>query len=505
MIVPNNKNAPYMKSLLPALLCLLFTNQLKAQPPQFRWNQANTKPGPQVNLKLYGQSDAGFYVVNEQPPTGTQFSPTLTLEYFNAGMERVYVKNITPPALEDYVGMAYLDKQCWLFTALFDKASGKNTLYAGSFGADGTPLTRKAIATLDASRLADRGLFTLSVSPDRSKLVVLSQPDYVKNEQEKIGIHLFDGQFNKLWSSVQTYPYAWTRAVYNQPAVNNTGMVFILKKTDMQAEGNTWSVFSCNGKTMKEYPIALDGRKKATPPVSNFAPNGDLAVGGYYTEDAKVKVGFGKAFQGSYLQRLNASGEKAEFTVVTPFEKRKDILPRQLLFDKGNTLLLGEEYFVTEQAVSDPARKAADPFARDYHYNGKDIYIDAFDASGKLRYSTGVKKNNDSQNDNGTGLSFFGALVQDKLQLLFNDEAYRYDEEKKAVYFGGTPKIIVRSTLDPESGKALPTEPVGNTEPVGGKKGDMLLRPDTFLRLSETEFLMRAENNKIYRMGKMNF
>ncbi len=492
-----------MKISITLLACISLHLMLFAQLPVFRWNLANTKPAPQVNVRLYGQSETGFYVVNEQPPSGTQFSPTITLEYFNKDLERVYVKGCTPPNIEDYVGTGYINNQLWLFTAFFDKASGKNTLYAGSFSPDGSPLPRKALATIDATRLADRGLFTFAISPDQSKLAVLSQPDFVKNEQEKIGIHLFDGQFNKLSSSVQTYTYTWTRAVYNQPVVNNAGMVFILKKTDMQSEGNTWSVFSFNGKTLKEFPIALEGRKKATPPATGIAPNGDLAVGGYYTEDAKVKVGFGKAFQGTYLQRLSASGEKAEFTVVAPFEKRKDIIPRQILFDKANTLILGEEYFVTEQAVTDPARKAADPFARDYNYNGKDIYIDAFDASGALRFATIVQKSNDSRNDNGTTVSFFGALVGDKLHLLFNDKEYRYDEKKKAVYFGGSPEIIVRSIVDVESGKALPAEPAGNTEPVGGKKGDMLLRPDVFLRLNGNEFLMRAENSRIYRLGKL--
>lgn len=493
-----------MKVFSTTLFFIALQLMLCAQAPVFRWNLANTKPAPQINVRMFGSSDAGFYVVNEQPPTGTLFSPTITLEYFNSSLDRVFVKNITPPAIEDYVGVVYINNQLWLLSALFDKASGKNTLYAGSFGNDGSPQPRKALTGIDASRLADRGLFSIAVSPDQSKLVVVSQPDFVKNEMEKITVSLFDRQFNKLWSSEQTYAYAWTRAVYNQPAVNNAGMVFILKKTDMQAEGNTYSVFSFNGKTLKEFPITLDGRKKATPPATGIAPNGDLAVGGYYTEDAKIKVGFGKAFQGSYLQRISASGEKAEFTLVTPFEKRKDIVPRQILFNKSNTLLLGEEYFVTEQAITDPARKAADPFARDYNYNGKDIYIDAFDGTGKLLYASVIQKSNDSRNDNGTTVSYFGSLAGDQLHFLFNDKEYRYDEQKKAVYFGGSPEIIVHAVLDAETGKAQPTKPVGNTEPVGGKKGDMLLRPDVFLPLGPNEFLMRAENNRIYRLGKLS-
>jgi hypothetical protein len=273
----------------------------------------------------------------------------------------------------------------------------------------------------------------------------------------------------------------------------------------MQGEGNTYSIFGFNGKALKEFPVTLEGRKKATPPAMGIAPNGDLAVGGYYTEDAKVKVGFGKAFQGSFLQRIDASGEKALMTLVTPFEKRKDIVPRQVLFQDQLTLLVGEEYFVTEQACSDPARKAADPFARDYYYNGKDIYLDAFETSGKLRYATVVAKSNDSKNDNGPAVSFFSALVDGKLRLLFHDEAYRYEEKQKAVIFGGSPKIIVQSVVDPETGAATPTRPVGDTEPVGGKKGDMLLRPDVFLRLSGKVFLIRAENNKIYRIGRVEF
>jgi hypothetical protein len=286
------------------------------------------------------------------------------------------------------------------------------------------------------------------------KLVILSEPEWIKDENEKITITLYNEKLEKIWSSEQTYAYPWTRAVYNEPFVNNDGTVFILKKTDMKGEGNTYSIFSFNGKSLKEFKVQLDGNKKAVTLAKAISPEGNFTIAGYYTEDAKVKIGFGTAYHGSFISSIDKSGESAKIMAVNPFEKRKDIVAKSIIFHDNKFILMGEEFIVnSKSAEKDPKVPLAeqDMFARDYSYNAMRIFADGFDAAGKTLYNTSIKKDNSSKNDFNRWNSYFSSVMKGKLYVIFNDEKYRYDEKKKAIVFGGSPRIAVYATIDPNT------------------------------------------------------
>ncbi len=493
-----------MSIFLFAVLCVF--NGI-AQPPVFSWSMADTKPSKLIDVQILGYSSQGYFIVNKKPPSGMEFSPTITVEFFNSKQERGFTKTLTITKLEDFVNVVYFNNALCLLTSLYNKDAGKNVLSATVINADGTTAKPVELAFMNAEKLSARGRYDAAVSPDGSKLLVLSQPDYTKGENEKITITLYSGSFIKSWSSDQTYTYPWTRAVDNAPFVNNEGTAFILKKTDMKGSDNTYSIFSFESKTLKEYKIVLDGDKKVATSAQAFSPEGDFTVAGYYTENAKVKLGIGTALHGSFLQRIDHTGASAKIAVVTPFEKRKDIIAKSIVFHDKVSILLGERYYVSSQAPQrDPSKPlgSEDMFARDYSYYGNDIIIDGFDETGKAFYNTNIEKNNSSKNDNGTWVSYFAAIIKGKINIIFNDDKYKYDD-KKRIFVVGSPKIVVYTTVDPATGTAAETMALLNTGPIGGKSGDMLLRPDVFIKVDENHYIIRAENTTIYRMGLVSF
>jgi len=489
-----------MKNLLFVLLLSSLVSF--AQEPQFVWNTANTKPNLDITSKFYGNLSEGIYVYNNIPPSGTEFNPSITVECFNEKLDRNFKKNITVDPLEDFVNVVYLNKKAFHFKSLFSKDAGKNTLNAIGINSDGSFDKPIAIAGINAEKLSKRGRFDVASSPDGKKLVILSEPEWVKDENEKITITLYNEKLEKIWSSEQTYAYPWTRAVYNEPFVNNDGTVFILKKTDMKGEGNTYSVFSFNGKSLKEFKIQLDGNKKAATLVKSFSPDGNLTIAGYYTEDAKVKIGFGTAYHGSFISSFDKSGETTKISAVNPFEKRKDIAAKSIIFNGANTILMGEEFFINAKSASN----SQDMFAKDYAYYAKNIWIDGFDTSGKSIYGTSIKKDNSSNNDFGRWNSYFSALMKGKIYVIFNDEKYRYDEKKKAIVFGSSPRIPVYATIDPNTGVAAETRPIANFPPLFGEKEPaMFLHPDVYMKLNDNQCIIKAENTDLYRLGMVSF
>jgi hypothetical protein len=489
-----------MKKLL--LLLVIISQVSFAQEPQIVWNTANTKPNLDITTKFYGNLTDGIYLYNNIPPSGMEFNPSITVECFNDKLDRNFKKNITVEPLEDFVNVVYLNKKVYHFKSLFSKDAGKNTLNAIGINPDGSFDKPIAIGNINAEKLAKRGRFEVASSPDGKKLVILSEPEWIKDENEKITISLYNEKLEKIYSTEQTYSYPWTRAVYNEPFVNNDGTVFILKKTDMKGEGNTYSVFSFNGKSLKEFKIQLDGNKKAATMVKTFSPEGNLTIAGYYTEDAKVKIGTGTAYHGSFINSYDKSGETTKITAVNPFEKRKDIAAKSIIFNGNNIILMSEEIFVNAKS----AGTSQDMFAKDYSYYANNIWIDGFDASGKSIYGTSIKKDNSSNNDFGRWNSYFSALMKGKIYVIFNDEKYKYDEKKKAVIFGGSPKIAVYATVDPNTGVAASTKPMAFIPALyGEKETPMFLHPDVYLKLNDNQCIIKAENTDLYRFGMMGF
>jgi hypothetical protein len=502
------KNQSLLKALLFFIIVLFTTNNCFCQEPSFTWNLANTKPAKLVDIQLYGNLTDGYYIVNKEAPSGTMFAPTVTVEYFNGKQDRLFTQKILLKNIEDFVDVLYLNKKIYVFSALYDKNEKKNTLFASALNSNGNLESPQAITFIVAEKMSVRGLFKVAVSPDQSKLLVLSQPEYVKNENEKITISTYDSKLQKIISTEQTFPYQWTRSVDNNVYINNSGTVFILKRIDVKGEEDNYSVFSFHNNQLKEFKINLGAENKIANFCMAFSAEGDLAIAGYYTQSrGKISVRMGVPLFGSFLQRISDNGETAKISAVNPFEKKKDLVAKSMVFDKSNTILMSEKYIVSSQA---PQRDPSQPvnfdnaFARDYSYYGMDIFIDGFDKDGKSIYNTVVDKNNTSKNDNGTWVSYFGNIINGKLYLIFNDDKYRYDGSSKAIHFGST-KIIVYATMDPSTGVVSKTLPVSNTGPVGGKGADMWLHPDAFLRINESQFVFRAENNNIYRMGLVNF
>jgi len=481
---------------------------VQSQTPVFRWNTPNTKPNLQIDEYMYGHPDKGLYIVNRIPPSGTDFNPSVTVEYFNTTLDRVFKKNLTVDPLEDDAGHAWLNGEIVLFKSLFAKDQGSNTLYATWVRPDGSLQKGRELARLPAEKLAQRGRFQVSSSPDGSKLVVLSEPNFEKDAQEVVKIAVYNASLEKLWSMDYPLPYEWTRAVNNRPLINNQGTVYLIKKTSGKGDESGYSLFATQGKKLQEHRIVMEGKRKVASMVNAFDEQGDLWVGGYFVEDAKIRAGIGTPYHGLYLNEVSASGENMPVAQVHPFEKRKDIVPRKLLFAPDQVILMGEYYFSSStSAKPDPTKPMSeqDMFARDYSYTALDITADAFDRSGKPRFSTTVNKNNSSRNDFGSWVSYFSEILNGRLYLIFNDEEYRYAEKKKAVIFGGSPKIVVYATIDLTNGTASATKPVPQTGPVGGKDGEMLLRPEVQLKISDTQCLIRAENRDLYRLGTITF
>lgn len=499
-----------MKKNISLLIAILSILNAFGQEPAYDWSNTYNKTARTAEVQVLGQPGLGYYIVNKQPPDEGQqsilrsaFNPVITVEYFNSRQQQNFSKDMTAGREDDYVNAVYFNNKLLLITALFNKAAGKNILWAKALNTDGTLEKPVEIGSIDADKFSKRGLFYVATSPDGSKLMVLAQPEYEKEQPERIGISLFSGGFTKTWSSIQTYTYQWGKATDNRPYVNNAGTCFILKKIEQKGSNDQWSVFSFDGKILQEHKLAFEGDRKLASVATAFSPEGDFAAGGYYTERAKISLRGGLVLDGSFLYRIDATGKKVKTGVFNSFDKRKEIIAKYILFTNNNTILTGEGYTVTDKLATGNTGSPQNVFARDYFYTASEILVDGFDESGKPLYATRVDKSNSCKNENGYWISYFAGIVKGKLVVIFNDDKYNY--EPKKIISINSPKVIAYASIDPETGQATDKKRIMNTGPVGDRDGDMYLRSDVFLQLDTTHYIVRAENSQDCRMGTISF
>jgi len=475
------------------------------QDPSFRWSRSERKPFELVDVRLLGQNAGGYYVLQTKPATGMEFAPTLVLDYFGTDLNRQYTATLTCEAQYDYVGIFLFDEKPWMLAALFDKSNAKNALLAfpiGNGGQRGKPLE---IAQIPASRLADRGSFRAGVSPDGRRLAVLAQPDFQKGVPEPATVYLFNGNFGSVLSGTGSFPNNWTRNISNQVLVNNSGTVFVVKQAAPKGY-TSLSVHTWHDQQWKHYPLPLQEKQKMASVVHAFTEGGDLLTGGYYTEESKVDFIYGSPSYGTVLQRLSADGAAQKLYALQAFPKKRDrVLVRNIVATERHLALLGENYEREEKGpkLDDAGRPIG--FERSYAFFGNEILADGFDADGKLLYSKTINKLNYTQDDNGILHGFLSALVGNQLVILFNDDLWKHDGKKKLIRFGVNYLVPALAKIDIATGALEPARGLTNTGPVGGKNGDMPLRPAVFLRTGGNSFLIRAEHRDAFKMGLLQF
>jgi len=502
-----------MKKTTSFLAAFILMFNAFAQEPVFTWGALQAKPGAPAEVRILGYTSTGYYIVNKREPSELEsrsivrsaFSPVIHVEYINSEGRRVFSKDVSTGRADDYVDVVYFNNSLQVISALFDKDAGKNILTARSVNLDGSSDKSVKIGELGASKMSQRGLFYVNTSPDGSKLIELSQPEYVKDQNEKIGLSLYKEGFTQVWNAEKTFAYPWSKSVDNKPYVNNDGTAFILKQISMKGADDSWAVFSFAGKELKEFKMAIDNKKMSSF-AQAFSSEGDFTIAGYYKEEgARIRVYMGDKANGSFLYRIDAAGQQMKTAAVNPFGKRSDIVARSLAFYENTVILLGEKYVVSDRAA---ARTASTPqtnetmFARDYTYNGMDIIVGGFDNTGKPIYNTTIDKDNSSKNDLGYWVSYFAAVVNGKLRIVFMDNFSRYDNRKISI---NTPNIIVYATIDPVTGSLEKPVPVSKPGPVGGKDGDSYMSPAVFLKTGDNKYIIRAENRNDYRMGQLVF
>jgi hypothetical protein len=473
-----------------------------SQEPSFSWGMALPKAVKQQKVTILGAGRPVYYVVSEGAPAFGQFTPTLTLEAFKSNHDRIFTKDVTPPPVFDFGGIAFIDEKVVVFTYGFLKEQGGDVLIATNYDANSQSGNKQQLGKWSVDKMGNRGRFRVAQSPNLQHVLIAYEPDWKKGENEQLQLMLYNKELNLVEQTTQTLPYEWKRGVNNSYSVNNDGTAFILKRTVAGGEDNQYAVLSYgNGKKLMHHMLQPGGDKKIVAINSVINTDGSFVAAGYYSEDKKVRVG-STNYHGAFVFVTTPDGNKVSGSYVHGFnEKRKDMQLKYVIAEGDKYYILGQEER-TSSTISEDRQKAMKG-EYDYKYFANDIYADGFNATGKHLFSSRVHRNLDSKNDFGMSTGFFAAVVKDSIHIIFNDEESRYNRKKVNVVFFGDPLLPVLATIHATSGTMEQPRALFNSGGVGGKRAEMRMRPEVFQKAGAGYYIVRGENIELSKMGSV--
>ena len=429
-----------MKNILTALL-LLLTFIVFGQEPVITWGKPLTNDHVEAKItQIIRTDETGFYALRE---TNSFLNKKCWIEKFDATYNQVFAKEFD--VNEGVMGksltyrfMLPTTNNFLLFYDNWDKSQMKASLLVRKINLDGELEKEQVeLEMMTAQKQINSGNYHAVMSPDKTKLLVLSEFPFEKGSMEKIRLSVFDAlTLKKIWSKDITLNNESKRTLNNEILVDNKGNAFMLKLLDAEKQRFDHVLFTMNATnlTWKANTIFQDERM-FTSHLFKMDPQGNVVIAGFYSTKNERKL------EGTFYVRCE-SDLTANATVYEPFgvqflsqhmSAKKAAEPnahieeqnlKDLLFlNDGTAILIAENAYTSTTSYPSSDGPAAKPITK-YSYHYKDALVFALEKSGKKRWSNTIKKAQSEieldENHNQFG-SFVYGIVSDRLFILWNN------------------------------------------------------------------------------------
>lgn len=449
----------------------------------------NIQNVPEAEFTTYKVGD-NFYVLQKRYRMMAPVMYDLQLDAYDANRKPIG-SNMIDKVLEMgdaniFQGVFALKDKLVMIKSEYSKASGAKMsyIYAYPFDVTGKRQKKVQLTTINAESAFNSGNFGVNVSPDGTKIAVISEQPYDKEGMERCTVSVFDEQFKLLWKKDYTFPYESAKGPKNDLLVNNAGVVFILKKVPVKKAHDTFSIFTFydNGKTVTEKKIELGNGFTVSTYKNLFTAAGDLQMAGYYYMNKKVGVNV-ETPDGIFYLQVSASNGDLQTAKINPGVVGT-ISATQLLLLPDNTLCL-----MGERQITHTAPMSGKPGEYSYSYNAGNIYLNKIGGDGMVVWQYKFQRDMKSAGDGGRILGAFAWLKGNDINLLFADYLSEHDDKKRFIEFGGSRANIIQ-TIGAD-GK-LKTDQLIEDPRIGGKKGEYLFLPVTGSLYKDNKVFMLA-------------
>ncbi|MFT4665939.1 MAG: hypothetical protein ACI8YQ_000605 [Polaribacter sp.] len=530
----------------PILFFLLINLSVNAQQKDLiTWGKQVSNKTKSVMDKIITQDATGFYVLktrqgNQELVDGPQ---KVYIEHYNQKMNLTRSKEIKmkwKKKKRQFEDILMIGGELYLFTSFNNQGKRKNFLFAQKMNKRNFEVEDELnfIADIDTKNKYKEGSFNFHISTDSSKVLVLNELPYKKNQPEQFALRVYNNDFTLSWQKDIVLPYNDDKFDIEDYQVDNQGNVYLLgllygdgslrKKRGLPNYQYVLLAYTQMGTEKKKYPINL--REKFITDLT-FRPsnNGELVFCGFYSESGTYSI------RGTYFFRINPitkevfnkSLKELDFEFRTEYvsnrkkqrmdndDKKSELyqfsLDELILRNDGGALLIAEQYFVEEVREFDPYYGGVGTFGRygnnnqyrlSYIYNYNDIIIVNVDPKGEIEWASRIPKRQETENDGGWYSSYSMSIVKDKINFIYNDNGRNFDPNgsyrKNRYNFNGRNSVIAISQVSPDG--SVETFPLGEN-----RDGGVITRPKACKQIGPKKVAIYGEYGRTYRFGKLSF
>ncbi|MBX2843342.1 MAG: hypothetical protein KTR26_16340 [Flammeovirgaceae bacterium] len=437
--------------------------------------------------------------------------------------EKMMLKKAVP--IENRIGNEFLvflfaqsmNGKIFTFSSQPSQQARKNFLFVQEFDmetmkSEGPP---KKIAESGLKNRNNFGEYSSELSRDRSKFMIWNSEVYVRGENEKFSIQVFDEKMEELWQKNITIPYSDKLFEIDNYRVDNRGNAYILgveykgklKERRRGKPNYQYKILSykSKGDDFQEYTVSLKD-KFITDLNFRINDDGDIICAGFYSEKGTTSI------KGTCFLKIDAQSKKivkqgfnefdnkflSEFMSYRKANKGDKELYRYnidhiILRSDGGALLVAEQFYVRVYSSYDQRTGMTD-YTYYYYYN--DIIVLNINPDMSIEWATRIPKRQKTANDGGYFSSYVHGIQGGKIHFIYNDNIknIKNNNPNSTAYFNGKKSVVVLASVDKEGQMKRRLVSSNRAE-------NIICRPKSCEQITDNEILIYGEKRKSYKLG----
>jgi hypothetical protein len=511
---------------LAGIVLLFCVNVLHAQQPKTIWSEEDEISRKERVIALVGRDSTGYYVYSDQ--FGKRGKYQLT-KLDKSGMKEVYSINNTLPKISA-VDPEFLDLIVWkerllLITTAYEKDQSSLKAYGTFLNAFGEVVDFPVLLDeIKDIRYKSESTFQIELSPDSSLMMIQHDSSTLRKSSESFSFKVYDTSLELQWQKDLELPFQNDVLAIESFLVANNGHVYMMSGTDKpKKERNVTNLASKQKKYLllsydpelnkvKEYDVSLRD-KWIISATFDLAPNGDVVMGGFYSNDKFFSIA------GTFFFKISGTDKKVEASGLMAFDRHflKQFMNEKrvergrelnnfyfdhfLVREDGSATLVAEQYYVIERYLQDPSTGRYQE--QNYYYYNDLIVVDV-NPDATINWAIKVPKKQVSINDNGPYSSYALAWDEQHVHIVFND-----DSDNTAI-FNSNPDAEMQTMSNIKKSTATWVAvgrdgSLSRSTLFNAKDATTLLRPKIYLGSRNAELVLYAQYRKKYRFGLINF
>lgn len=464
------------------------------------------------SLRIIGHDASSFFVIDENRKTNFLRLTAYHLENSTTH----WVEKIQLEEDEKLESVSFLDSTFVLFTSKTDQSNKETSIFCLLLDHLGkTKSDKKQIHQTTFSNTSNQPEFGITFSPDSTRLLLYFDPPYERKSSEAISFKCYSKDIELIWEKEILLPYTQEIVQVHSFLLDNAGELYMMSGRNPAKDGKLWQkpqgaryvVFYYNAKTnkLKEYDISLKD-KQVMSVIFQLNQKQDVIITGYYSNDfhfnAAGTIQFVIGAHGASVKSANFMPFSKDFLLQFMGEgdlKRNPALPdfyldHMLISPEGEVLLIGEQYYVSQNTITDPTTGRQ---TIEYRYNFDELILTKTDSTGKHLWNQKISKRQFTISDT-RNCSYLCFQTGDSLSFYFNDDPDNTEllaadpNDQPSAFMGSKSSVTTRVQAHSDGS-------VTRTTLIQNKEKDSLLNTYYGLRSISGPQILGYEDGKKFR------